>query len=48
MHCIFQIDHERVKDNGGRLIEKGLADLADGTELKSPHECSSKNTVIAT
>ncbi|MGO5363210.1 MULTISPECIES: hypothetical protein [unclassified Bifidobacterium] len=34
-----------MKDNGGRLIEKGLADLADGTELKSLHECSSKNTV---
>ncbi|WP_101454986.1 hypothetical protein [Bifidobacterium thermophilum] len=45
--CMFQIDHEYVKGDDGGLVDRGLADLADGTELKSLHACSSKDMVYS-
>ena len=45
VRCVFQIDHEYVVGDDGKPVDKGLADLADGTELKSLNGCSSRNTV---
>lgn len=45
VRCLFKVDHETVPLGNGRSVEKGLADLEDGTELKTLHKCSSKNTV---
>ena len=45
VRCVFQIDHEYVAGDDGNPVDKGLADLADGTELKSLDGCSSRNTV---
>ena len=47
VRCMFQIDREYVKGDDGRLVDRGPADLAGGTELKSLHACSSKNTVFS-
>lgn len=44
VRCTFTIDHEFVDENG-EIKDKGLADLADGTELKTLRTCSTKNTV---
>ena len=45
VRCVFQIDHEYVAGDDGKQVDKGLADLAGGTELKSLNGCSSRNTV---
>lgn len=47
VRCMFQIDYEYVKGDDGGLVDRGPADLADGTELRSLHACSSKNTVFS-
>lgn len=47
VQCIFQIDHEYVNGMDGKPVDKGLADLADGTELKTLYGCSTKNTVFS-
>ena len=45
VRCMFQINHEYVKGDDGGLVDRGPADPADGTELRSLHACSSKNGV---